>query len=218
MPTFQELLRELGSDVAAFDARHPTPALLIEPYGESRTGTVDTPTNPSAVLRRGPASSAAMPVSTPLGGSSSRGMSTNRPPTPPARADSTEVLGALESARQLARMSEAIHPDARIEWLVKSDRNPFGALITLGRAKNNDVIIPHPTISKVHVIFTQLKGGWLVSDERSANGTFVNGVQLTPSEKRPISDGDSLRFGPDVMARFFEPGSLGQFLFMTRPR
>jgi hypothetical protein len=184
----QELLRDLARipDEDAFIARFPRPALLIEPYGESRPGAVDTPSSAGAGARPGP------------------------------RESTTEVLGALEAARHMARLSEAVHPEAKLEWLAKTERNPFGALITVGRARNNDVVLEHPTISKLHVIFTQLTGGWHVSDERSANGTFLNGVRLTPGEKRPVQDGDSLRFGPDIVGRFFEPESLHTFLKLLR--
>jgi len=186
----QDLLKELRryADEATFMAAFPEPALLIEPF-ESKHGTVDTPSKPIA---------------------------TGRPGINRQIESTTEVMGALEAARHMARMSEAVHPEARLEWLKKSERNPFGALITVGRARNNDVVIEHNTVSKLHVIFTKLTGGWHVSDERSSNGTFLNGVKLTAGEKRAISEGDSLRFGPDIVGRFFDPPSLWQFCALLR--
>jgi hypothetical protein len=185
----QELLTKFRDypDEDVFAAKHPQPALLVEPFGEAKGGSVDTPPRGA--------------IHTP----------SNRPTE-----TGTEVMNALEAARHMARMSEAVHPDARVEWLKKTDRNPFGALITVGRARNNDIVIEHTTVSKLHVIFTQVSGGWHVSDERSANGTFLNGVRLKPAEKRPISDGDSLRLGPDIVARFLEPGSLFSFCAMLK--
>jgi hypothetical protein len=188
----RELLKEFKGygDEEAFEAAFPHPALLIEPFGESKHDkSVDTPPQPLATAH--------VPASKPVEWT-------------------TEVMGALEAARHMARMSEAIHPEAQLEWLRKSERNPFGALITVGRARNNDVVIEHPTVSKLHVIFTRVAHGWHVSDERSSNGTFFNGVKLTPGQKRPISDGDSLRFGPDIVGRFLEPGSVWQFCALMR--
>jgi hypothetical protein len=190
----RELLKEFKTygDEEAFEAAFPHPALLIEPFGESKHDrSVDTPPKPTT-------------------------LATARLDLGRHKENSTEVMGALEAARHMARMSEAIHPEAQLEWLKKSERNPFGALITVGRARNNDVVIEHPTVSKLHVIFTRVANGWHVSDERSSNGTFLNGVKLTPGEKRPISDGDSLRFGPDIVGRFFEPGSLWQFCALMK--
>ncbi len=186
----RELLQEFHryGDDHAFEAAFPAPALLVEPYGGDKGGTVDTPSRPL----------------------------TARSGVPRMTESTTEVMGALEAARHMARMHEAVHPEARLEWLKKSERNPFAALITVGRARNNDVVIEHPTVSKLHVIFTRVGPGWQVSDEGSSNGTFHNGVKLTAREKRPVSDGDSLRLGPDIVARFFEPTSLWQFCAVLR--
>jgi len=136
---------------------------------------------------------------------------------PSARDTSTEVMGALQAAQQLSRISEVVDRAARVAWLEKSERNPFGSLITLGRAKNNDVVVKHATVSKLHAIFTAPEAGsWVVEDDDSSNGTFVNGVKLAPKQKTPLNDGDSLRFGPDVQARFFMSASLRQFLEVLR--
>lgn len=213
MPKLTEVLRDMGEGEEAFARKHPWPAILVEPLGgEPGKSGIDTPSRPFATgasNARAQSGPQALTKSGPLALPGSK----SGPHALPSRSpDSTEVMGALEAARHMARMSEAVHPDARIEWLKKSERNPFGALITLGRAKNNDIIVDHPTVSKVHVIFTQTgKGEWSVSDERSSNGTFLNGVKLEPSVKRAVSDGDSLRLGPDVIARFFEQGSLWHF-------
>lgn len=131
---------------------------------------------------------------------------------------STEVLGPLAAAQQLTRMADLINPEAQVGWLVKSDRNPFGGLITLGRARNNDLVIKTGTVSKLHAIFTQLDGRWTVQDDASANGTFLNGARLPGKQKTPVSDGDALRFGPDVQCRLYLPESLWQLLGLLRAR
>lgn len=210
MPKLLDVLGDLGNDEAAFVAKHPLPALLLEPWGaEHVKSQVDTPSGPFATRTGTGASSGRLKQHPKV---DAGGAGSGRFPTPPPRGDNTEVMGALEAARHMSRMGEAVHPDARLDWLEKSNRNPFGALITLGRARNNDIIVDHPTVSKVHVIFTRVgREQWTVSDERSANGTFLNGVRLAAGEKRPVSDGDNLRFGPDIVGRFFEPGSVWHF-------
>ena len=183
-------LRELmdhGLTLEGFLARNPTPALVVDPLGVSRGGGVETP-------------SSSLPKQTP------------RELTSSALGGGTEVLGPLHSAQQLARMASAlIDVNATVYWLKKSDRNPFGSLITVGRASNNDVVINHTTVSKVHVIFTHPAETWFIADDTSANGTFLNGAKLTPKEKIAISDGDRVRLGPDVVARFFLPSSLWDY-------
>lgn len=185
-------LRELvdqGLTLEGFLARNPTPALVVDPLGVSRGGGVETP-------------SSSLPKHTPRDVHAGDG----------ELSGGTEVLGPLQSAQQLARMASAlIDVNATVYWLRKSDRNPFGSLITVGRAPNNDVVINHTTVSKVHVIFTHPAETWFIADDTSANGTFLNGAKLTPKEKIAISDGDRVRLGPDVVARFFLPSSLWDY-------
>lgn len=131
---------------------------------------------------------------------------------------STEVLAPLQAAQQLTRIADLVDPAAQVAFLDKSERNPFGGLITLGRARNNDIVLAVPSVSKLHAIFTRPDKAWLLEDDKSANGTFLNGMKLTPKEKTEVSDGDSLRFGPDVQCRLFLPESLIGLLALVRDR
>lgn len=175
------LLQQLGPSAAAFQARFPWPALLIEPLGEGERERIETPSK-----------------GTPRPDSDAFGRTT-------ASLRSSAVLGAGKG------MGSLVNPDARVEWLTKSDRNPFASLITLGRARNNDLILLYPTVSKLHAVFTQIGGRWFIEDRNSTNGTFLNGVRLSAGEKQPLGDGVGMRFGVDAEARFFEPSTLWSF-------
>lgn len=102
---------------------------------------------------------------------------------------------------------DGLSPDARVAWLVKSNRNPFSEFLSVGRAGNNDVVVRTSSVSKVHALLHHT-GDWFVQDRGSKNGTFVDGVALEDQEKRALNDRCRLRFGPDVMARFFTSRSL----------
>jgi hypothetical protein len=74
--------------------------------------------------------------------------------------------------------------------LSKSPRNSYLSQITLGRARNNDIIIRSSRISKIHCMFHRDEEGYLLEDMGSVNGTSING---TPGEKgKPVRlyDGD----------------------------
>jgi pSer/pThr/pTyr-binding forkhead associated (FHA) protein len=62
-----------------------------------------------------------------------------------------------------------------------------------------------PTVSRVHAIFTFAADRWWVTNQ-GANGLTVNGVQV--SDKQPLSDGDSIRWGtrPDALLSRVEIG------------
>ena len=51
-----------------------------------------------------------------------------------------------------------------------------------------------------------------MQDHNSKNGTFVNGERLEAGSLRRLSDGDTLRFGDAIKARFFSPKGLLYFL------
>lgn len=196
MPNARTLVAEEHEDLASFTRAHPHPALIIDPAGVNIGGTrIDTPDQP--YFTGGDAHSTIVPDRD-LGAS-------------------TDVMVAVDPyATSVA--SDELLPDTQIEWLRKSDRNPFGALITLGRAPNNDILVDQATISKVHAIFTRSDGAWFVADSHSSNGTFVDGVRLPPNEKRALEDGAEVRFGRDLRARLVQPESLFALLRNARRR
>jgi len=56
-----------------------------------------------------------------------------------------------------------------------------------------ELVLPEvPTVSRVHAIFTFDGDRWWVTNQ-GANGLSVNGVPV--SDKQPLSDGDSIRWG-----------------------
>lgn len=55
------------------------------------------------------------------------------------------------------------------------------------------VISFNKMISRKHCRITRNSGNWFLTDEGSANGTFVNGVKLTPYRTVPINKGDIIR-------------------------
>src|ERR1700690_911512 len=55
-----------------------------------------------------------------------------------------------------------------------------GACINVGRSATNDVVLERDmSISRHHAVFGQVDGQWIVKDNQSANGTFVNGERTT---------------------------------------
>lgn len=77
-------------------------------------------------------------------------------------------------------------------------------IIRIGRGLGADVRIDDPHVSRRHAIIVtggnRGRGGARVLDDRSANGTHVNGHPVTVGQ---LSDGDVLRLGRVVM-RFVE--------------
>jgi hypothetical protein len=79
---------------------------------------------------------------------------------------------------------------------------PGGKRLSVGRATDCDLSLPHPSVSKIHAaILMNREGTLLVSDTGSVNGTFINGRRINYGEARQLEDGDVVGFG-DVEVRF----------------
>lgn len=92
--------------------------------------------------------------------------------------------------------------------LVKSDRNPFTSLIMIGRAQNNDVVLPYPGVSKLHAsVRLDAANNLSLRDEGSTFGTELNGVRLQGSLDHPLHSGDALVLG-GLQATYLEGQAL----------
>jgi len=66
-----------------------------------------------------------------------------------------------------------------------------GDTITIGRSHTNDIVVNHVSASRVHAIVTRTPDGrCFISDNKSLNGTFVNGVRVTG--KMQLNKGDKI--------------------------
>ncbi|MFC1654488.1 FHA domain-containing protein [Myxococcota bacterium] len=97
------------------------------------------------------------------------------------------------------KLSDFDHEDKRkpivkVVPLIKSNRNAFKSKITLGRAKNNDVIIRAAKVSKVHAAFLVGKDPWQLLDMGSVNGTVINGDRLEKNQSVDLKSGDMISF------------------------
>lgn len=68
-------------------------------------------------------------------------------------------------------------------------------LITIGKKHDlcNAVIQNNSAISRKHASVIREGNQFFIKDEGSSNGTFINGVRLTPGQKMPFSIGDTIR-------------------------
>lgn len=64
--------------------------------------------------------------------------------------------------------------------------------MTIGRAANNDIVIPEQTVSSRHATITIENGSFFLNDLGSTNGTFVNGTRI---DKKLLKAGDIVKMG-----------------------
>jgi hypothetical protein len=90
-----------------------------------------------------------------------------------------------------------------VGWIVSYTLDPMGVdyrifegTNTIGRdAKNTIPITKDPTISGEHVVILYRNGKFKIKDKMTANGTFLNDVELEVEEAYDLGDGDVIRVG-----------------------
>ena len=96
--------------------------------------------------------------------------------------------------------SEVAPPDSasRAFLLVRTDGAPQvrfdlgGALISIGRASDNDVIVDDPEVSRHHCQLKLQHGAYSFADLGSRNGSWINGQ---PVSEVALGPGDAIRIG-----------------------
>ncbi len=68
-----------------------------------------------------------------------------------------------------------------------------GGVNAIGRSEDNDVCLPGGAVSRYHCEIRLEGATWIIEDQGSTYGTYLNGDKVEGS--RPLKDGDTLRMG-----------------------
>lgn len=98
-------------------------------------------------------------------------------------------------------MSKGVDHDPYLKLINRKDQLPFKIkevytlkdTVTIGRKKDNDIIINDSYISQNHLKITLDETDFFIGDTDSANGTYVNGNRIIDSVK--LQNGDRIKFG-----------------------
>ncbi len=90
-----------------------------------------------------------------------------------------------------------------MERFYRIHKSPY----TLGaKAGEVDLAVGHPAVSGHHATVQLYRNGNVfVVDERSTNGTFVDGRRLNPGERVPVQPGQVIRLGAHVELKIEQP-------------
>lgn len=123
------------------------------------------------------------------------------PTPPPIRQSVSPPISApdLESATMMGptaapRSSEGNLATSMLKILRPGSRpadNVPGA-VKIGRATDNDIVVPDVLASRHHATLVPTPAGTEIQDNRSINGTFVNGARV---ESALLRDGDTVTIG-----------------------
>jgi hypothetical protein len=112
------------------------------------------------------------------------------------------VKVAWSSVRQTAAAREKVASPSSLVRLrvVSGGRNGLAnrafdlwSSATLGRAPDNTIVLPDPSVSAHHAAVRQEQGQWWIEDLRSTNGTALNDSWIRGAS--PMYPGDVLQLG-----------------------
>jgi pSer/pThr/pTyr-binding forkhead associated (FHA) protein len=96
--------------------------------------------------------------------------------------------------------------------VVKASGSPWRNRVSLGRARNNDIVLVDTSISKLHGHIAVAKDGTMTfTDAGSRNGTQVNGTKIASGETATVASGDKLTFGA-VETLLLDAGAFYDFI------
>ena len=129
-----------------------------------------------------------------VGASASAWPSTNEPTV-------AEPVGDLPTQRSAPPLMDGMDHPAR--FVLRADDGAIlqeypldKAEISIGRAPNSDILLSKDKLtSRRHATVRYENGNYVLRDERSANGTFVNGQQIEEMVPRVLEEGDHVGIG-----------------------
>ncbi|KAA9110945.1 FHA domain-containing protein [Microbacterium rhizomatis] len=110
-----------------------------------------------------------------------------------------EAIGALPSRAALLIVLSG--PTAGARYLLDTD------VTTVGRHPEADIFFDDVTVSRRHAEITRSGSEFEIVDQRSLNGTYVNGERV---DRSPLANGGEVRIGKFRLNFFVSPADLPQ--------
>ena len=114
----------------------------------------------------------------------------NVPPVPAAEPETSRV-----AEPETARVGDATNIATSMMKILRPGRTAMESMpgaIKIGRANDNDIVIPEVLASRHHATLIATPQGTEIHDNRSINGTFVNGARV---DSAVLHDGDVVTIG-----------------------
>lgn len=107
---------------------------------------------------------------------------------------------SLSFRTRVGRIESATAPEpetvSEVLPVSKAPGNPYPERISVGRARNCDVVLRDQSVSKLHAHFRERRDGSLeLVDLQSQNGTRINDRRIQPDAPEITATGDLISFG-----------------------
>lgn len=105
--------------------------------------------------------------------------------------DATRFLGSESAIAQPARRCLASLIE-KSDFLEHKNISLAEDSYSIGRGRDNRIVITNSSVSKQHAVVSLVKGSWEIKDLNSRNGTKINGANIASVK---LQDGDSIELG-----------------------
>jgi pSer/pThr/pTyr-binding forkhead associated (FHA) protein len=97
----------------------------------------------------------------------------------------------------------------RAAWVITEDGRiwnlrKFEIPIRIGRSEDADLIVKHDTVSRIHATIDWHDDAHYISDNKSENGTWVDGLHLISGQDAVLSEGSVILVGTAQLTYFFD--------------
>ena len=98
----------------------------------------------------------------------------------------------IYTSSPVGKRLKAIKRNEKCCVLFNGKKVPLITKITIGREKDNDLVLDNKLISRYHAYIQKIKNEYFIRDLHSANGTFVNGKQIESDKYYKITSKDTI--------------------------
>ena len=94
-----------------------------------------------------------------------------------------------------------------------------GEMLKIGREFNHPgyapnvqmLLLPDSSVCRQHAVVRSKDTGWVIADNKSKNGTFINDIKLSPGVDYMLRDGDSVRIANNLIKVEIKDSTLEEF-------
>lgn len=108
---------------------------------------------------------------------------------------SRDVKRGLKDGKNLGWRLKLVYPGDGGAF-AEGDIVPIGNKLTIGRNRQNQMVLSSPSVSNFHAKIYFEDGRYMLEDLNSTNGTFINGVMV---DKKSLQPGDEISISQTVL-------------------
>lgn len=106
----------------------------------------------------------------------------------------------INKATPVGKHLDAIASGKPTSYLMfNKKRIELAAKITIGRDSDNSVVIDNKLASRHHATIQKIRDEYFIKDEKSTNGTLVNGNRIPEEKYVRLSPGDKITIGSTTL-------------------